>query len=84
MASDEDGSLAECVALVVDALEQQREFIEQLKGRGGDVEVFARWYPDGDTGESFPAGLLARLGSLGVRLGFNVYGHSPAGHPALA
>lgn len=59
-------------------LEPHRAFIEEVRRTGGSVEVFARWYPNGDTGESLSADVLAKLGSLGVSLGFNVYGVDPS------
>jgi len=77
MASNEDGTLVECLGMTVSALEPLRDYIQQLKNSGGEVVVFARWYPNGDTGEALPAELLTRLGALGVELGFNVYGVRP-------
>lgn len=76
-ASNEDGTLAECLGAAADALEPHREFIAQLIRNGGEVQVFARWYPNGDTGETLPPYLLRKLGSLGVQLGFNVFGVPP-------
>ena len=45
---------------------------------GGTVEVFVRWYPNGDTGDVIDAGVLRKFGALGVKLGFNVYVVPPA------
>lgn len=76
VASNADGTMAECVFRVASLLEPHREFIDQIT-KGGGVEVFVRWYPNGDTGESFPPDVLTKLGSLGVTFGFNVYGIHP-------
>lgn len=77
LASSKNGTLAECISLAVDMLEPHKTFIDRVRGGGGDIVVFARWYPNGDTGETFPPEMLVKMGSLGVRLGFNVYGHHP-------
>jgi hypothetical protein len=79
LASNQDGTLAECVERAAELLEPHRDFFQQVRGIGGSVELFAKWYPNGDTGESFPPELLAKLGSMGLSLGFNVYGVDPSG-----
>ena len=75
--SQEDGTLRECFEQATDSLECQQEAVSHVLKMGGSVELFARWYPNGDTGEVLPPDLLARLGSLGVSLKFNVYGVPP-------
>lgn len=72
-----DWTLRESLERAVDLLERQQAAVGRLLDKGGSVELFARWYPNGDTGEVLPPALLARLGSLGVSLGFNVYGVPP-------
>ena len=79
VATQEHGTLAQGVTTAVTLLEPHRDFIRELSDAGGEVQVFARWYPTGDTGETFPSALLMRLASLGVTFGFNVYGVPPAG-----
>jgi len=77
LGSHEDGTLRECFERATDLLERQREAVNAVLEMGGSVELFARWYPNGDTGEILPSALLARLGCLGVSLGLNVYGVPP-------
>jgi hypothetical protein len=77
LGSQEGGTLSECFERAADLIERQHEAVSRVLNMGGSVELFARWYPDGDTGEVLPPTLLARLGSLGVSLGFNVYGVQP-------
>lgn len=78
LGSQENGTLEECLTHAVELLERQRDAVGLVLEQGGSIELFARWYPSGDTGEVLPPALLVRLGSLGVSLGFNVYGVPPA------
>lgn len=74
LGSHEDGTMRECFEQAAELLERHPEAVRRVIDIGGSVELFARWYPNGDTGEVLPPILLSRLGALGVSVGFNVYG----------
>ncbi len=61
----------------VDALESVKDALEEIRATGGDTQLFARWYPNGDTAEVFDPPLLSRIAALGLTFGFNVYGVDP-------
>ena len=71
------GTIADCLRQAIVTLTPHRHYIQRLHASGGYVEVFIRWYPNGDTGESLAPDILRDLAGLGLTLGFNVYGVSP-------
>lgn len=73
VARRDDGELARSISEIMDVLEAQRSHLEEITRTGGRLNVYALWYPCGDTGETFSADLLGRLASLNVDLGINVY-----------
>ena len=78
VASDRDGTVAEGLEVAADILTDHQDYVRQVADMGGTVEVFVRWYPNGDTGDVIDAAVLQKFGALGVKLGFNVYGVPPA------
>ena len=79
IAQGSDGEVAACLAATVKRLTKHRKFLNNLKATGGSVMFYVYWYPHGDTGETFNADLLAKMGRLGIDLGLNVIGYWPGG-----
>jgi hypothetical protein len=77
LGSHQDGTMRECFERAADLFEGHPQAARRVIEIGGSVELFARWYPNGDTGELLPSALLSRIGALGVSVGFNVYGVQP-------
>jgi len=69
----DDGELAACLSRTTDALAVHREHLAELRRSGGRLSFYVYWYPNGDTGEVFSAELMAKMASLGIDFGLNVY-----------
>lgn len=69
----DDGQLAECLSRTADALVVHQEHLAELRRTGGTLSFYVSWYPNGDTGEVFSADLMAKVASLGIDFGLNVY-----------
>lgn len=69
----DDGQLAACLSRAADALAVHQERLAELRRTGGTLSFYVFWYPSGDEGAVFSAELMAKLASLGIDLGLNVY-----------
>ncbi|PHY13952.1 hypothetical protein CSW58_02465 [Caulobacter sp. B11] len=69
----DDGQLAACLSRTADGLAVHHEHFAELRRTGGALSFYVFWYPGGDTGEVFTAELMAKMASLGIDFGLNVY-----------
>ena len=69
----DDGKLAACLSPITEELLVHREHLAELRRTGGGLSFYVYWYPCGDTGEVFTAQLMAKMASLGIDFGLNVY-----------
>jgi hypothetical protein len=65
--------LATAIAELLDRLELNRSFLAKVRSEGGTVEFFVGWYFDGNSGDVFECGLLARMADLKINLSLDVY-----------
>lgn len=73
MGEGEDGELAPCLRRAAESLGSHRTHLNEMRLSGGSLEFYVFWYPNGDTGDVFPADLLFLIADLGIDLGINVY-----------
>ncbi len=67
-----DGELAALLRQTLDQLEERPAALLDLRAQGATFGFYVTWIPDGDSGETFDADLLARMAGLGIALGLNV------------
>jgi hypothetical protein len=65
--------LATAMAELLDRLEPKRSFLARVRSEGGTAEFFVGWYFDGNSGDVFDCGLLARMADLKINLSLDVY-----------
>jgi hypothetical protein len=65
--------LPAAIAELLDQLESSRGFLAKIRSEGGAVELFVGWFFDGQSGEVFDCGLLARIADLKIDLSLDVY-----------
>jgi hypothetical protein len=68
----EDGELATLLRQTMDVMDLRRDVLHDLQAQGATFAFYVTWRPDGDSGETFDADLLHRMGELGIALGLNV------------
>ena len=68
----DDGALAQCLDSYITELGPWADEIRAFRSMGGSLSFFVSWEPLGDSGETFDADLLLRMGELGIRLELNV------------
>jgi hypothetical protein len=68
-----DGEVAKCISDALERLTPHSEFLSKLRTTGGSLMFYIFWYPNGDTGDVFRSDVLAKMASLGIDLGLNVY-----------
>ena len=73
----DDGELAVCLEEAVDVLALHKGHLAEVRRTGGALNFYIFWHPNGDTGEVFRADLLAKIASLNIDLGLNVYDDRP-------
>lgn len=73
VANGHDAGLAACLAQAVDLISADDKRWVDFRQTGGRLSFYVFWYPDGDTGALFDAGLLGKMAALGIDLGLNVY-----------
>jgi hypothetical protein len=67
-----DGELAQCLTTAVDNLQDQSEFLREIRAAGGSLMFYAFWHHTGDTGQVFAMDLLRKMADLEIDLGINV------------
>ncbi len=65
--------LPTAVAELLDRLELNRSFLTRVRSEGGSAEFFVGWYLEGNSGDVFDCGLLARMADLKINLSLDVY-----------
>jgi hypothetical protein len=66
--------LASAIAVVLDQLSPNKNFLLSLTASGGRLEFFIGWFFDkGNSGDVFDHKLLARLAEFGIDLSLDVY-----------
>jgi hypothetical protein len=65
--------LSTAIAELLDRLELNRGFLAKVRSEGGTVEFFVGWFFDGNSGDVFECGLLARMADLKINFSLDVY-----------
>jgi hypothetical protein len=65
--------LESAIAELADRLEPKKGFFERVRSEGGTVELFVGWFFDGQSGDVFDCGLLARMADLKINLSLDLY-----------
>lgn len=69
----DDEELSETLRRSVDFLEQHKDLFNKIRSQGGRAEFFIGWFSTGNTGDTLPYELLAKLGALKIDLALDVY-----------
>jgi hypothetical protein len=68
-----DKELPVAINGVLDQLAPYKEFFHRIRSEGGKVEFFVGWFLEGQGGDIFDCGLLARMADLKIDLALDVY-----------
>ena len=71
--SSEGEDLAQAIEAMLLDLAGHKQFFQELRAGGGQVEFFVGWFFDGNIGEVFRHDLLGRLADLKIDLSLDVY-----------
>lgn len=71
---DDDEDLAVLVDRAIAAIEKNQEKFEKVKSQGGNVDLFAGLFPDGQIGFTFSVSLLQRIAAAGFEFHCTAYG----------
>ena len=65
--------LPNAIGELLDRLVLSKSFFEKVRSEGGSIEFFIGWFFDGNSGDVFDCGLLARIADLKINLSLDVY-----------
>ena len=68
----DDGELAHFLHSQIAEFGLREDKVRAFRSTGGSLAFFVSWHPTGDSGETFDADLLLRMGELGIGIELNV------------
>jgi hypothetical protein len=66
-------SLADSMDGLLDRLVPHQDFFRSVRDANGTVEFFVGWFFEGNSGDIFKCGVLARMADLGIDLSLDIY-----------